>query len=49
MRSWVKTPEILDNPKDFTFVSLFKSMVYDYMYEDLDPIERATITYILVN
>ena len=49
MRSWVKTPEILDNPKDFTFVSVFKSMVYDYMYGDLDPIERAAITYILVN
>lgn len=25
MRSWVNRPEILDNPKDFTFVSLFKS------------------------
>lgn len=49
MRSWVKTPEILDNPKDFTFVSLFKSMVYDYNNADLDPIERAAITYILVN
>lgn len=49
MRSWVKTPEILDNPKDFTFVLLFKSMVYDYNNADLDPIERAAITYILVN
>lgn len=49
MRSWVKDPEILDNPKDFTFISLFKSMVYDYINADLDPIERAAITYILVN
>lgn len=49
MRSWVKTPEILDNPEDFTFVSLFKSMVYDYNNADLDHIERAAITYILVN
>lgn len=49
MRSWVKNPEILDNPKDFTLISLFKSMVYDYTNADLDPIERAAITYILVN
>ena len=49
MRSWVNRPEILDNPKDFTFVSLFKSMVYDYNNVDLDPIERAAISYILVN
>lgn len=49
MRSWVKDPEILDDPKDFTFISLFKSMVYDYEKADLDPIERAAITYILVN
>lgn len=26
MRSWVKDPEILDDPKDFTYISLFKSM-----------------------
>lgn len=49
MRSWVKDPEILDDPKDFTYISLFKSMVYDYTNVDLDPIERAAITYILVN
>lgn len=49
MRSWVKDPEILDDPKDFTYISLFKSMVYDYEKADLDPIERAAITYILVN
>ncbi|WP_455049643.1 hypothetical protein [Granulicatella adiacens] len=49
MRSWVKDPEILDDPKDFTFISLFKSMVYDYEKANLDPIERAAITYILVN
>ena len=49
MRSWVKDPEILDNPKDFTYISLFKSMIYDYEKVDLAPIERAAITYILVN
>ena len=49
MRSWVKDPEILDDPKDFAFISLFKSMVYDYEKANLDPIERAAITYILVN
>ena len=49
MRSWVKDPEILEDPQDLTLTSLFKSMVYDYMYADLDPIERAVITYILVN
>ena len=49
MRSWVKDPEILDDPKDFTYISLFKSMVYDYEKADLAPIERAAITYILVN
>lgn len=49
MRSWVKDPEILDDPKDFTYISLFKSMVYDYEKADLDPIERAAITYTLVN
>lgn len=49
MRSWVKDPEILDDIKDFELVSLFKSMVYDYMFANLDPIEKSTITYILVN
>lgn len=49
MRSWVKNPEILDDPKDFTYISLFKSMVYDYEKADLAPIERSAITYILVN
>lgn len=49
MRSWVKNPEILDDPKDFTYISLFKSMVYDYEKVNLDPIERSAITYILVN
>lgn len=49
MRSWVKDPEILDDPKDFTYISLFKSMVYDYEKADLAPIERSAITYILVN
>lgn len=49
MRSWVKNPEILDTPQDLTLTSLFKSMVYDYMFADLDPIERAVVTYILVN
>ena len=49
MRSWVKDPEILEDPQDLTLTSLFKSMVYDYMYADLDPIERAVIAYILVN
>ena len=49
MRSWVKDPEILNAPQDLNLTSLFKSMVYDYMFADLDPIERAVITYILVN
>lgn len=49
MRSWIKDPILLKNRDDLGIVFLFKTMVYDYMYADLDPIERACVTYILVN
>lgn len=49
MRSWIKEPIILKNKDDMSIVFLFKTMVYDYMYADLDPIEKSCVTYILVN
>lgn len=49
MRSWIKEPEILENQQELSLTSLFKSMIYDYEYANLDSIERATATYILVN
>lgn len=49
MRSWIKDPILLKNKEDLGMVFLFKTMVYDYMYADLDPIEKSCITYILVN
>ena len=49
MRSWIKDPILLRNNKDLSILLLFKTMVYDYMYADLDPIEKSCITYILVN
>lgn len=49
MRSWIKDPILLKNKEDLGIVFLFKTMVYDYKYADLDPIERSCITYILVN
>lgn len=49
MRSWIKDPILLKNKEDLGIVFLFKTMVYDYKYADLDPIERSCVTYILVN
>lgn len=49
MRSWIKEPILLKNKDDLGIVFLFKTMVYDYKYADLDPIERCCATYILVN
>ena len=49
MRSWIKEPIILKNKEDLGIIFLFKTMVYDYEYADLDPIEKSCITYILVN
>lgn len=49
MRSWIKDPILLKNKEDLGIVSLFKTLVYDYKYADLDPIEKSCITYILVN
>lgn len=49
MRSWIKEPIILKNKDDMSIVILFKTMVYDYMHADLDPIEKSCVTYILVN
>lgn len=49
MRSWIKDPILLKNKEDLGIVFLFKTLVYDYKYADLDPIERSCVTYILVN
>lgn len=49
MRSWIKDPILLKSKDDLGIVFLFKTMVYDYMYADLDPIEKSCVTYILVN
>ena len=49
MRSWIKDPILLKNREDLGIVFLFKTMVYDYKYADLDPIERSCVSYILVN
>ena len=49
MRIWIKEPIILKNKDDMSIVFLFKTMVYDYMYADLDPTEKSCVTYILVN
>lgn len=49
MRSWIKDPILLKDKEHLGIVFLFKTMVYDYMYADLDPIEKSCITYILVN
>lgn len=49
MRSWIKDPILLKNKEYLGIVFLFKTMVYDYKYADLDPIERSCVSYILVN
>ena len=49
MRSWIKDPILLKDKNSLGIVFLFKTMVYDYMYADLDPIEKSCVTYILVN
>lgn len=49
MRSWIKDPILLKNKEDLGIIFLFKTMVYDYEYADLDPIEKSCVTYILVN
>lgn len=49
MRSWIKEPILLKDAETAVVIFLFKSMVYDYMYANLDPIERSCVAYILVN
>lgn len=49
MRSWLKSPDLIKDGDAFGAIALFKSMVYDYKYANLDPIEKAVVSYVMVN
>lgn len=48
MRSWLKDPELLKDTDSFMVLALYKSMAYDYDNANLDPIQKAVITYLMV-
>lgn len=48
MRSWLKDPELIKDVNSFSILGLYKSMAYDYDNANLDPIQKAVITYLMV-
>lgn len=48
MRSWLKDPKLLKDVNSFALLGLYKSMAYDYDNANLDPIQKAVITYLMV-
>lgn len=48
MRSWLKDPELFKDTDSFMILALYKSMAYDYDNANLDPIQKAVITYLMV-
>lgn len=48
MRSWLKDPELIKDTDSFMILALYKSMAYDYDNANLDPIQKAVITYLMV-
>ena len=48
MRSWLKDPELIKDTDSFMILTLYKSMAYDYDNANLDPIQKAVITYLMV-
>ena len=48
MRSWLKDPELIKDTDSFMIFALYKSMAYDYDNANLDPIQKAVITYLMV-
>lgn len=47
MRSWLKDPELIKDTDSFMILALYKSMAYDYDNANLDPIQKAVITYLM--
>lgn len=49
MRSWLKDKTLFKDTNGLMILSLYKSMAYDYDYANLDPIQKAVVSYLLVN